>query len=106
MAKYQVTVTDITHGIPLIKALRTIADLGLKEAKDLADFLASTRPCILVAGIDREVAEHVVGLLHAAGANAKVGESSIPLPMLLCPEVNRRYRWSWLAGRVRLPGER
>ena len=55
MAKFQVTVTDISRekGVTLIKSLRLIGDLGLKDAKELAEFLGSTKPCILVAGIDR-----------------------------------------------------
>ena len=102
MAKFQVTVTNIAREkvIPLIKSLRLIGDLGLKDAKELADFLGSTKPCILVAGIDREVADHVVGLLQEAGASAAVEESSLNVPLFLCPEANQRYRWSWLGGRV------
>lgn len=102
MTKYQVTVTRISHEkiISFIKSLRLIADLGLKDAKDLALYIATTQPCILVAGIDREVADHVVSLLLEAGANAAAEETSLTVPLLLCPQANERYRWSWLGGRV------
>jgi ribosomal protein L7/L12 len=102
MAKYQVTVTGIAHEkvILFVKSLRLIADLGLKDAKDLAMYIATTQPCILVAGIDQEVADHVVGLLREAGAQAAVQGSSLTAPLLLCPQANERYRWSWLGGRV------
>jgi ribosomal protein L7/L12 len=102
MAKFQVTVTNISREkvVPLIKSLRLIGDLGLKDAKELAEFLASTKPCILVAGIDREVADHVVSLLQEAGTSATVEDSTLPVPLFLCPEANQRYRWSWLGGRV------
>jgi ribosomal protein L7/L12 len=93
MAKYQVTVTGISHEkiISFIKSLRLIADLGLKDAQDLAMYLATTQPYILVAGIDQEVADHVVGLLREAGANAAAEESSLTVPLLLCPQANHRF---------------
>jgi hypothetical protein len=102
MAKYQVIVTSISREkvVPLIKSLRAIGDLGLKNAKELSEFISATKPCTLVAGIDREVADHVVKLLEEAGAAASVEESSLSVPLLLCPEANQKYRWSWLAGRV------
>jgi ribosomal protein L7/L12 len=102
MAKYQVTVTNVSQEkvILLIKSLQIIADLGLKDAKELAEFLTATIPCILVAGIDREVANHVLSLLQEAGATAAIEESNLVVPLLLCPQANRRHRWSWLRGPV------
>jgi ribosomal protein L7/L12 len=99
MAKFQVKLmSPDTKVVPLVKTLRLVADLGLGDAKHLSDFLRSSAPCLLVAGVDREVADHAAGLLREAGAEVVVEESSIEVPMLLCPEANQRYRWSWLGG--------
>jgi ribosomal protein L7/L12 len=84
--------------VPMVKTLRLVADLGLGEAKHLSDFLRDHGPCLLVAGVDREVADHAAGLLREAGAEVIIEESSIEVPMLLCPEANQRYRWNWLSG--------
>ena len=102
MTKYQVTVvnTNSAKPLPLIKALRVIGHLGLKSAKELAEFMATTSPCTLVAGIDRDVAEHVAKLLYDAGATSAVQESTAKVPLFLCPEANKKCRWSWLGGRT------
>jgi len=97
MSKFQVHVTSAgSKVVPLVKTLRLIADLGLGEAKSLSDYLRDRAPCVLVAGVGREVADHAAGLLRAAGAEVVVEESSLTVPMLLCPEADQRYRWSWL----------
>ena len=99
MPKFQVRVTAPgSEIVPLVKTLRLVADLGLGEAKGLSDYLRDHTPCVVVAGVGREVADHAAGLLRAAGAEVIVEYSSLDAPMLLCPETDQRYRWSWLAG--------
>jgi ribosomal protein L7/L12 len=99
MPKFQVKVASPgTKVVPLVKTLRLVADLGLGDAKHLSDFLRHSAPCLLVAGVDREVADHAAAVLREAGAELVVEESSIEVPMLLCPEANQQYRWSWLVG--------
>jgi hypothetical protein len=99
MPKYQVRVEALADKVvPLVKSLRLVADLGLRDAKELSDYLDAALPCLLVAGVDQDVARHVARLLEEAGASASVEESSIDVPMLLCPEANQRYQWSWLSG--------
>lgn len=99
MAKFQVKIVSPgTKVVSLVKTLRLVADLGLGEAKHLTDYVRDKAPCVLVAGVDREVAEHAAGLLREAGAEVAVDESSMEVPMLLCPEANQRYKWSWLGG--------
>jgi hypothetical protein len=103
MAKFQVRVISCgSNVVTIVKSLRLVADLGLGEAKALSDYLRNNTPCALVAGVDRDVADHVAKLLCEAGAEAVVDESSLEGPMLLCPEANQRYRWSWLAGPIPL----
>ena len=101
MQKHQVTVTAVPPNIvPLIKSLRLVANLGLKDAKNLADFLRGSLPCVLVAGIDPAVADHVVKLLQEAGAGVAAEQSPLSVPMLLCPQANQRHRWTWLGTRT------
>jgi len=99
MSKFQVHVASAgSNVVPLVKTLRIVADLGLGEAKGLSDYLRDHAPCVLVAGVSREVADHAAGLLRGAGADVRVEESSLGAPMLLCPEADQRYRWGWLGG--------
>ncbi len=102
MTKFQVSVTSVSQEkfIPFLRSLRLSTGLGLKDAKNLAEFIVSANPCILVAGIDRDVADHMVSLLFEAGAIATVEESSLTVPLLLCPQANYRYRENWLGNRV------
>src|SRR4051794_35328389 len=90
MPKYQVREMSAgTKIVPLVKTLRLVADLGLGNAKHLSDHLRDGAPCLLVAGVDREVADHAAGLLREAGAEVAVEESTAEAPMLLCPEANQ-----------------
>lgn len=84
--------------VPLVKTLRLVANLGLREAKGLSDYLQDHAPCVLIVGVSREVADHIAGLLRKSWAKVEVEESSINAPILLYPEADRRYRWNWLSG--------
>jgi Ribosomal protein L7/L12 len=101
MSKYQVSVITAPGNIvPLVKSLRLAAGLGLKDAKSLADYLRKSGPqsCVLVAGVEQEVAERIAELFQDVGRKAEVQESAIANPMLLCPEANEKYSWHWLYG--------
>lgn len=99
MTKYQVRVHSLpSEVVPLVKSLRLVADLGLLDAKKLSDCLSVSLPCLLVAGVDQGVAEHISHLLQEAGASATVEESSLSKPMLLYPQANQRYQWHWFSG--------
>lgn len=54
--------------IQVIKALREITSLGLKEAKDLAD----AAPKTVKEGISKEEAEEMKKILEAAGATVMI----------------------------------
>ena len=104
MNKYQITVTTVPDNIvPFVKSLRLVANLRLKDANDLADFMRSNRSesYVLLAGVDQEVADHVAVLIHKAGGNAEVARSSIAAPMLLCPKAKEKYAWHWFRGPTR-----
>ena len=42
----------------------------LQDARDLSDYLRDNAPCVLVAGVDSEVADHAAGLLREAGGGS------------------------------------
>jgi len=99
MAKFQIRIISLSAQlVPQVKALRLIANLSLQDAKRLLDYLRDHAPCVLVAGIDREVADYAASLLREAEMDATVEESSIDVPMLLFPSANQQYRWNWLSG--------
>jgi large subunit ribosomal protein L7/L12 len=50
--------------IQVIKAVRTITDLGLREAKELVEGV----PAIVLTGVSKEAAEEAKGKLEAEGA--------------------------------------
>ncbi len=99
MSKYQVNITAISEQSPkLLKVLRLIANLEMKEAKIILNHLVDSLPCILVAGIDLGVAEHIVNLLQENDAIATFEASSLVTPMLLYPPVNQCYTWHIIKG--------
>jgi large subunit ribosomal protein L7/L12 len=54
--------------IKVIKEVRAITSLGLKEAKDLVD----GAPAAVLEGVDKEAAEKAKGQLEAAGATVEL----------------------------------
>ncbi len=54
--------------IQVIKVVRTITKLGLKEAKDLVD----TAPKPIVEGVSKEEAESIKAKLEEAGASVEI----------------------------------
>lgn len=58
MTKFQVSIASVSQEkvILFLKAIRLSAGLNLKDAKELATFIASTHPRVLVAGVDRDIA--------------------------------------------------
>lgn len=106
MTKYQVRVQSLPSEVaPLVKSLRLVAGLRLLDAKKLFDCLSASLPCLLVAGVDQSVAEHISHLLQESGASATVEESSLSSPMLLYPQANQRYQWHWFSGPTPLKQE-
>jgi len=101
VSKFQVRITSAgLNVVSLVKTLRLVADLGLGDAKNLSDYLRDHAPCVLVAGVGKEVADHAAKLLRDAGADVVIEESSLDAPMLLCPEADRLHKWSWLRGPI------
>jgi hypothetical protein len=102
--KYQVKIESVPNDvIPILKPLRVIGNIDLKQANDLAEYLSKNAPCLLVAGIDQKTANHVVDLLQAAKVKTAIEESVIEHPMFLHPDSERRYFWHGIKGVVPLP---
>lgn len=67
--EFTVIMTDVgPKKINVIKAVRTITNLGLKEAKDLVE---AERP-VVVEGVSKEAAADAKAKLEAEGAKAEV----------------------------------
>ena len=52
----------------MIKALRELTNVGLKEAKDIAD----AAPKVIKEGVDKATAEEMKAKLEAAGATVEI----------------------------------
>lgn len=85
---------------PLLKTIRLVADLGAFDAALVFAYLRGRAPCVLVAGVSDEVAEHAANLLREAGAEVVVEASSLDVPTVLRPQADRRYRWHWFRGSI------
>ncbi len=67
--EFDVVITDAgAKKIGVIKAIRGLTGLGLKEAKDAAEALPST----IKEGVDKETAEAAKAELEAAGATVEI----------------------------------
>ncbi len=68
--EFKVTLTAIgQQKIAVIKAVRSLTDLGLKEAKDLVD----GAPAVVREGVSKEEAEKILKELTEAGGEAEIG---------------------------------
>ncbi len=67
--EFTATITEIgPNKIPVIKVVRELTGLGLKEAKDLVD----ATPKAVKEGIAREEAEKIKAALEAQGAKVEI----------------------------------
>jgi len=67
--EFTVTLTDIgPNKIPVIKAVRELTTLGLKEAKDLVE----SAPAPIKEGVAKEVADEAKAKLEEAGAKVTI----------------------------------
>jgi len=67
--EFNVILADVgPKKINVIKAVRAITDLGLKEAKDLVE----SAPATVLEGVSKEVANDAKGKLEAEGAKVEI----------------------------------
>ncbi len=101
MSKFQIRVISIGSNEALIvRTIRLVTDLGAFDSALVFAYLRDRAPCILVAGVNGEVAEYAAKLLREAGAEVVVEASSLESPTVLRPQVDRRYRWHWFRGPI------
>lgn len=99
MSKFQIRIISIgSNETVLIRTIRLVTNLGAFDSALAVAYLRDHAPCLLVAGINGEVAEHNANLLREAGAEAVVEASSLEAPIVLRPQANQRYRWHWFRG--------
>jgi large subunit ribosomal protein L7/L12 len=67
--EFEVVLTEIgPNKIPVIKVVRELTGLGLKEAKDVVD----AHPKAVKEGVDKEEAEKIKAALEDQGAKAEI----------------------------------
>ncbi|MFC1530129.1 ribosomal protein L7/L12 [Gemmatimonadota bacterium] len=100
MQKFRVIVSALPEQrVELVKALRSIGNIGLQGAVDLINCIAEHMPGVLMDGIDKGIAEEYQTTLERAGATVQVEESETVLPLLLSPQINERDQWGGLRRR-------
>jgi hypothetical protein len=61
MSKFQIRVIAIgSNEAPLVRTIRLVTDLGAFDSAVVFAYLGNHAPCILVAGVNGEVAEHLL----------------------------------------------
>jgi large subunit ribosomal protein L7/L12 len=68
--EFKVTLISVGEGkkIPVLKELRALTNLGLKEAKDIIDKM----PSVIKEGVNKEEAEKIRSKLEEVGAKVEV----------------------------------
>lgn len=79
----------------LLKIIRSISKISLKDAVDIKNYIVSNLPCPIVSGIDKENAEFIANKLLEAGAKIKLSETEILHPMVLSPNAKNLYDFSF-----------
>lgn len=67
--EFKVTIETVTEKVPVIKAVREVTNLGLKEAKELVE---AAPGAVVAEAVAKEEAESIKAKIEAAGATVKV----------------------------------
>ena len=112
MSKYQVTVTSVPDNlVALVKSLRLVADLGLKDAKDLADYLGNPARTVASSWLASDKASPIISPRSSArqAARPKLRNrpsrlrcSCVPKPMRSTHGIGSADHADGLANRPRL----
>jgi hypothetical protein len=94
MSKYQIRLrTSVAREVALVRSLRLIGNLKLKQAHELATHVKRFSNSVVVAGIDESVASHLAAALRDAGAEVIVEPCSLSTPMVCTPTANAKFSW-------------
>jgi hypothetical protein len=74
--------------------LRVLSELGIADGVSLVDHIVAHAPCILMSGVNQEIAEHVIEAISRSGGSAEIELSPTNDPMVLCPDLNSRSLWN------------
>lgn len=93
MDRYQVQVQGVPdHEVPFIKAMRLVGEVSLADAVRIHAHARNSGGTVLVAGIERDVADHIAAVFAAAGIDVRVHPSTVASPMICRPQANVAYR--------------
>ena len=76
-----------------LKTLRLVGRISLADAVAVHAHACTAERTVLVAGVDRRVADHIAAAFAAAGIPVVVRPSSVASPMICRPQANEAYRW-------------
>lgn len=101
MDRYQVQMQGVpSDEIPFVRAMRIIGEVSLADAVKIHTHARNAGGTVLVAGIERHVADHVAAAFTAAGIAVSVHPSTVASPMICRPQANVAYRRSFLGAVV------
>ncbi len=101
MERFQVELrTFPADDVRFIAALRIVGKITLADAIAIQRLACNAQHTVLVAGIDRDVAEHIAATFAAAGTEVDVQPCAVATPMVCRPQANVAYRRSALRGAV------
>ena len=72
--EFDVVLTGVVGNkkIQVIKAIRSMSDLGLKEAKDLVEGAVAGTPAVIMEGVPKEMADETRGKLEEEGGTVEL----------------------------------
>lgn len=92
MERYQVELTDFPgEQIAFVKALRIVGNVSLADANEIYVHASNAKRTVLVAGIEKHVADHIAAAFTKAHIRAVVKIPSIASPMICRPQANTSY---------------
>ena len=95
MERHQVQTTDVpAQQTKFIAALRIVGQVSLADAVRIYEYAREGPGVVLVAGIEKHVADHIAAVFLEAGFQLDVRPSSIATPMICRPQANKSYRWN------------
>lgn len=95
MDRYQVELTAFPGDeTTFLKTLRIVGRVSLADAVTIHALASVVEGTVLVAGIDRPVADHIARAFVEAGIAVVVRPSSVTTPMICRPQANETYRWN------------
>ena len=99
MDRFQIALDDFPGDeAAFLRTVRLVGKVSLADAVAIRIHARNAKGTVLVAGVDRRVADHIAAAFGAAGIAVTVQPSSVSSPMICRPQANVAYRWK--AGRT------